>query len=231
MNVPAFPRIQSTEEALRLQRELVPHLRLTPLNREVRRVAGLDVSFDDATSLCHAAVVIMEGDPPGVVEQVSATRPITFPYITGLLSFREIPALLACLEQIEREPDLLLCDGQGIAHPRGIGLASHLGLVLGKPSVGCAKTRLLGTFQEPSSGRGGTVPLLHQGREVGAVVRTRDRVKPLFVSPGHLVTIGDAVRLTLAWTTRYRLPEPCRLAHHLATAERLRSKSIQRSQP
>jgi len=231
VKVPPFPQVQSTAEALRLQRELVPQLRLTPLRRPARRVAGLDVSFDDAAGRCHAAVVLMEGEPPRVVEQVSATRPITFPYITGLLSFREIPVLLACLEQLSREPDLLLCDGQGIAHPRGIGLASHLGLILGRPSVGCAKTRLLGTFVPPAPGRGSVQPLLHQGREVGAVVRTRDRVKPLFVSPGHLVTTPDAIRETLAWATRYRLPEPCRLAHHLANATRLKSTPHERNRP
>lgn len=148
-----------------------------------------------------------------LVETVSATQETKFPYIPGLLSFREAPACLEAVRKLTTEPDLFMIDGQGVAHPRRLGLASHLGLFLDKPTIGCAKSRLIGTFEEPGGDRG-AYSLLRDGDEViGAVVRTRSRVKPIFVSVGHRCTLEDAIRLTLACATRYRIPEPTRLAH------------------
>lgn len=168
--------------------------------------------------------VISAGTGPGryigVVERRTARVACRFPYVPGLLSFRELPGVLAAFRKLTVVPEAVLCDGQGLAHPRRFGLACHLGLWLGLPTVGCAKSRLCGTFDEPERSRGGWTPLLLDDEQVGVVLRTRDGVKPLFVSPGHLCDQASAVRLTLAATTRYRLPEPTRLAHQLVSAAR-----------
>lgn len=155
-----------------------------------------------------------------LIETASASMDVTFPYIPGLLSFREAPACLEAVEKLENEPDLFMVDGQGIAHPRRLGLAAHLGLFLDKPSIGCAKSRLTGTFDEPALEKGAHTPLRDRDEVIGAVVRTRTNVKPLFISVGNRCTLEDAIRLTLAWTTKYRLPEPTRLAHQ--TVSRLK---------
>jgi deoxyribonuclease V len=139
------------------------------------------------------------------------------PYIPGLLSFREIPCILEAWSKLENEPDLILCDGQGIAHPRGLGLASHLGLVLDLPSIGCAKSHLFGKFREPGVLRGDKAPLRGKnGETIGYVLRTRERIKPIFVSPGHLVGVEEAAAITLACSPKYKIPEPLRYAHRLA---------------
>ena len=148
-----------------------------------------------------------------LVETVTASAKLTFPYIPGLLSFREAPACLAAVRKLTSKPDLFLIDGQGIAHPRRLGLAAHLGLFLDKPTVGCAKSRLTGTFDEPAPEKGASSSLYDGEEVIGAVVRTRSNVKPLFISVGHRCRLEDAIRLTLACTTKYRLPEPTRLAH------------------
>jgi deoxyribonuclease V len=160
-----------------------------------------------------AAVVVLTFPGLEPFEEVSAAAPLTFPYVPGYLAFREAPLLAAALERLECEPDLFLFDGQGLAHPRGLGLASYMGLMVGRPSIGVAKSRLCGTFSPPGLMRGDSSPLLNdEGREIGRVLRTRDHVKPLFISVGHLVSLGDAVRLTLACGKGLRLPEPTRLA-------------------
>jgi len=148
-----------------------------------------------------------------LIETVSASLDVTFPYIPGLLSFREAPVCLAAVEKLEHEPDVLMIDGQGIAHPRRLGLAAHLGLFLDKPAIGCAKSRLTGTFEEPALEKGAHTPLYDGDEVIGAVVRTRTNVKPLFISVGHRCRLEDAIDLTLACATKYRLPEPTRLAH------------------
>ena len=153
-----------------------------------------------------------------VVETAIASMDVTFPYIPGLLSFREAPVCLAAVEKLENEPDVFLIDGQGIAHPRRLGLASHLGLFLDKPTIGCAKSRLTGTFEEPAVEKGSNRPLYDGDEVIGAVVRTRSNVKPLFVSVGHRCMLEDAIDLTLACATKYRLPEPTRLAHQTGSS-------------
>jgi len=147
------------------------------------------------------------------METVTAQLETTFPYIPGLLSFREAPVCLEVVKQLRHEPDLFVIDGQGVAHPRRFGLASHLGLFLDKPTIGCAKSRLIGTYEEPGPEKGAYSPLYDRDEVIGAVVRTRARVKPVFVSVGHKCTLEDAIRLTLACTGRYRIPEPTRLPH------------------
>jgi len=152
-----------------------------------------------------------------LVETATASAKLVFPYIPGLLSFREAPACLAAVRNLKSEPDLFLIDGQGIAHPRRLGLAAHLGLFLDKPTIGCAKSRLIGTFEPPGIEKGAHSPLRDGDEIIGAVVRTRHNVKPLFISVGNQCRLEDAIRLTLACATQYRLPEPTRLAHQTVT--------------
>jgi deoxyribonuclease V len=184
----------------------------------VRTVAGVDVSYPRGAARARAAVVVLALPGLQPVASAAARVPVAFPYISGYLSFREVPAALAALERLETRPDLVLCDGQGIAHPRRLGLASHLGVVTGLATIGVAKSRLVGEHDPPPDRRGAWSPLVHRGEVVGAVLRTRPGVKPVYVSPGHRVGLETAVRLTLACTTRYRLPETTRAAHRLAGA-------------
>lgn len=216
MKVPVFPPARDYQEAVAIQREMAGRVRLCRLTSPPRLIAGTDVAFESRSGLAIAAVVVVDGTTLKAVARVTRVCPVCFPYIPGLLSFRELPALLECFAELDLEPDAVICDGQGIAHPRGLGLAAHLGLLLQIPVVGCAKSRLVGEFAEPGASRGCQTPLAYQGRQVGSVLRTRTGVKPVFVSPGHLVSFDDAVRLVLAATTRYRLPEPTRLAHQAA---------------
>ena len=205
-------------DARRLQTRLAEHVRLHPLHKTIRTVAGLDCAFDKRGGKAMAAVVVLSFPELVVIETASAGGDLTFPYIPGLLSFREAPACLAAVEKLQTPPDLFLIDGQGIAHPRRLGLAAHLGLFLDRPTIGCAKSRLLGTYDPPQPEKGDYTPLLDGTETIGAVVRTRTSVKPLFVSCGHLCTLQDAIEWTLRLTTRYRLPEPTRLAHRQVTA-------------
>ena len=184
----------------------------------VQRVAGVDVSFHQ--NKVFAAVVILEFPRMRKSEQATAEVLITFPYIPGLLSFREIPVLLDALREIELDPDLIFCDGQGVAHPRGLGLASHLGVLLNKPTIGCAKSLLIGEFDPVGEDRGDYVYLRYQDRVIGAVVRTRSRVKPVFVSPGYGVMLEDSIRFVLETCPTYRIPEPTRQAHLLVNSVR-----------
>ena len=166
----------------------------------------------------RAAVAVLEYPGLALVEQVVVRVATTFPYVPGLLSFREAPAVLAAFERVRIAPDLILYDGQGIAHPRRFGIASHVGLLLDCPSIGVAKSRLVGAHRMPATRRGAWTPLRDAGELIGAVLRTRAGVKPLYVSIGHRVSLETAVRWTLACVTRYRLPETTRWAHRLASA-------------
>lgn len=190
------------------------------MQADVRTAAGLDCAFDKANGTAYASVVVLSYPEMEVIECADAVAKLTFPYVPGLLSFREAPACLAAAAQLQTAPDVFLIDGQGIAHPRRLGLASHLGLFLGRPTVGCAKSRLLGTYDEPGREKGSRSPLYDGEEIIGAVVRTRTGVKPLFVSPGHLCTLEEAVLWTLRLTARCRLPEPTRLAHQQVTASK-----------
>jgi deoxyribonuclease V len=205
--------------ARRLQEELRQKVIAAggPAPEAVRSVAGLDVSFDKQKEVLYAAVVVLKLPEFSVVEKGTAVLPAAFPYIPGLLSFREGPVLVKALEEIQTVPDLLVFDGQGIAHPRGLGIASHLGVLFGCPSIGIAKSLLVGEYETPPPARGEYSVLVYRGKPVGTVVRTRTGVKPVFVSPGHLVGITEATRLALALSRKFRLPEPTRAAHNFCT--------------
>ena len=203
-------------QAIALQRKLAVRVRVKPLPSTVRFVAGLDAAF--AAEECVAAVVLWDLDRREVVEQHVARAPLCFPYIPGLLSFREAPALLAALKELRQPPDVLMCDGQGLAHPRRFGIACHLGVLAGIPSVGCAKSRLVGEHGEPGRRRGSRAALTDKGERIGTVLRTRDGVRPVFVSVGHLADLPSAEALVLRSAVRYRLPEPTRLADQLCGA-------------
>ena len=202
-------------EAVAIQRDLCGKLILR--SRADRAtpglIAGADVSYGRGSDLFFAAVVLLTYPGLETVEEIYAVEKAPFPYIPGLLSFREGPVLLKAFAGLEHDPDLVIFDGQGIAHPRGFGLASHLGLLLDVPAIGCGKRRLVGCHGEVGNGRGEHVPLVFEGRTVGAVLRTRTGVKPVFVSPGHRIGLDDSVEAVLNCCRGYRLPEPVRKAH------------------
>jgi deoxyribonuclease V len=206
----------SPEEAIRLQGELRSRVLIQPLEIEnVHTVAGVDVGFRDEQA--HAAVVVLSYPSLQLLEDVVAEIPIPFPYVPGLLSFRETPAILAALEELPFLPDVLVCDGQGIAHPRRFGIACHLGVLLDKPAFGCAKSILVGRHGPLGEIPGSTSDLITGAEVVGAAVRTKQGVKPVYISVGHRVDLPAAVSFTLACTRGYRLPEPTRLADRLAS--------------
>lgn len=208
------------KEAVALQRRLAVEVVREDRLGTVGRVAGVDVGFEDGGRVTRAAVAVLGWPGLELVAQAIARLPTRFPYVPGLLSFREIPAVLAALDMLQAPPDLILYDGQGIAHPRRIGIASHVGLITGIPSIGVAKTRLTGTHDEVPQGRGEWTPLLDREEVIGAVLRTRPGVKPVYVSIGWGVTLETAIRWTMACVTRYRLPETTRHAHRLASGPR-----------
>lgn len=200
-----------------MQQRLCRRVLTRDRHRRVRHVAGIDVGFEDGGRTARAAVVVLSFPELVPCAQAIARRRVRFPYVPGYLSFREIPPVLAALKKLPRVPDLLLCDGQGLAHPRRFGLACHLGLLTGIPSIGVAKSRLIGTHGELARAKGSWVPLCDGDETVGAVLRTRAGVKPLYVSIGHRVSLDSAIDLVLRCTTRYRLPETTRAAHALAS--------------
>jgi deoxyribonuclease V len=205
------------EAARRLQLELREQLVLRWDGRPVSTVGGVDVSFP--AERARAAIVVLSFPDLQPIEAAVADVAVTFPYVPGLLSFREGPAVLAAWDQLTTLPDLVLFDGQGIAHPRGLGIAAHLGLWLDRPTVGVAKSRLYGRHAPPGAERGDRADLLSQdsaARVIGAVLRTKPNTNPLYISPGHLIDVPAAVDFVLRCTTRYRLPEPTRWAHQVA---------------
>ena len=208
------------QTARRIQRSLRDQVALRGPGKPIRLVAGADVSYSKHDDLLYAGVVVLRLPGLATVAEAKAIGQATFPYIPGLLTFREAPVLLEAMRQLRVVPDAFIFDGQGIAHPRGMGLATHIGLFLDLPSVGCAKSRLIGEHDEVGPTPGDWSPLRHDGQTIGAVVRTRENVKPVFVSPGHRMTVATSVRLVLRSVDRYRLPEPTRLAHLLVNRMR-----------
>lgn len=215
-----FPDLHSWDmtyaEAVALQRRFSERIVFrNELPSLLRTVAGVDVSYEKHGDLFFAAVVVLSHPGMQVVEEASARGKVSFPYIPGLLSFRELPIVLDAFRRLKTVPDAVLVDGQGIAHPRRLGIASHLGLWIDRPTIGCAKSRLCGEHETPGNGRGDRTPLLLKGEEVGTVLTTRTGVRPLYVSPGHKINIDSAAELVLACGRRTRMPEPTRLAHLL----------------
>lgn len=180
-----------------------------------RTLAAVDVGYDKATDRCAAALVLWDVDSRQSILELTHVQPSTFPYVPGLLSFREIPPLLPLFERLQDSPDLILCDGQGIAHPRRMGLASHLGLVFDCPSLGWAKSRLIGTYEEPPKRRGAATALMDGDEQIGWVYRSREGCRVTFVSPGHRISLGRSLELARALTGPCRLAEPARRAHLL----------------
>jgi deoxyribonuclease V len=201
----------SPGQAIRIQNELAQKIITEDHFTAINTVCGVDAGFKD--NMAYAAAVVLAFPGLSVIEKSFAVSKTLMPYIPGLLSFREIPALIPALEKLTIQPDLLMADGQGIAHPRRLGLASHLGLVFDLPVIGCAKTRLYGQAPEPENKRG-TYTLLYGGSEVvGAKLRTKENTKPLFISTGHKISLHTAINIVLACQAGYRLPQPTRLAH------------------
>jgi len=198
--------------AIALQARLSSRVCLRPLQGRIARVAGADVSYDSATGRYFAAVVLLSWPGLEVQEIARARGSFDFPYVPGLLSFRELPPLLRAFRRLDGIPDLVMCDGQGLAHPRFMGLACHLGLFLGIPTVGCAKSILVGHHAKVSPHRGARVPLTYRSRRVGTILRTRENVSEIVVSPGHLISIGQSAEWAMRCTRRFRIPEPTRLA-------------------
>lgn len=220
----------SYSQAVALQRELAQKVQQIPLRNRPTTIAGLDCALSaDSRRIVAAAVVLQRmqtAESPSqpvspanftLIETATAWQEISFPYVPGLLSFRESPVCIAAVEKLQKEPDAFIIDGQGIAHPRRFGIAAHLGLFFDKPTIGCAKSRLTGSFEEPAREKGAYCPLKDNQEVIGAAVRTRSGVKPVFVSVGNKCMLKDAIEIILAWTAKYRVPEPTRLAHQLVS--------------
>jgi len=208
------------KEAIAKQKELASRVRMQPLPEHFEVLGAADLAYAKQLQELLAVIVTFTWPTLQLLECVHVVEPVRFPYIPGLLSFREIPALLAAYQLLKQPPEVFLCDGQGLAHPRKLGLASHLGLCLRIPTVGCAKSWLCGKHQPLELKRGCHTPLLLNGEKIGEVLCSRDGVKPLYVSPGHLADFSSSRKLVLQCLRRYRLPEPLRHAHNMATSLR-----------
>ncbi len=202
-------------EAIKIQKELAPLVQRTGTItlEDIHTVAGVDASYKD---IGRAAVIVFSFPGLEIIDQALATRESVFPYIPGLLSFREGPAVEEAMGKLSVSPDVLIFDGQGIAHPRRLGIAAHMGVVLDKPSIGCAKSRLAGSYTEPGPNMGDRSPLYHRGEQIGVVLRSKPRTNPLFISVGNKINLDLAVEVILRCLRGYRLPEPTRMADKIA---------------
>jgi deoxyribonuclease V len=209
--------VTTIEEATLIQQQLQPEVITQDKLGKIRYVAGVDVGFEEDGTISRAAVAVLSFPDLQLQEKAIAKRPTSFPYLPGFLSFREIPAVWSALEKINITPDLILCDGQGLAHPLRFGLACHLGVLLDIPTIGVAKSLFIGEYEELPTEKGSWQPLIDQGETIGAVLRSRTDVKPLYVSIGHRISLPTAIAYVLQCTTQYRLPETTRLADHLAS--------------
>ena len=208
------------KEAIALQRELAQSLILHDVLPEIRHVAGVDIGFEADGKITRAAVAVLDAQSLEMVDHVLIRLPTSFPYIPGLLSFREAPAALEAIKALRISPDLLLVDGQGIAHPRRFGIACHLGLLTDIPAIGVAKSRLIGKHEEPPQERGAWTPLLDGSDLIGVALRSRISTKPLYISTGHRISLEKSIAWVMHCTTRFRIPETTRKAHWLASVQR-----------
>ena len=212
------------KDAIALQHELRKKIKITLLRKKIKYIGGADVSMSLFATKGFAGFVTLSFDELEEVDHAVVKDKINFPYIPGLLSFREIPMLLKAWEKLKKKPDLIIVDGVGIAHPRRLGIASHLGLVLGVPTIGCAKSLLTGVYEEPGI-EPGSISYMHDkyNKEeiIGAVLRTKPGVKPIFISPGHLITLEESIKIVLGCVKKHRLPEPTRLAHNKVNVYRI----------
>lgn len=218
MNIPQpHPWPTTPEEAIAIQQHLKSNVITSDHLEPVKYVAGVDVGFFDNDQISQAAAVVLSFPDLQLQEKVIARRPTIFPYVPGFLSFREVPVILDALKKLAITPHLILCDGQGIAHPKRFGLACHLGVLADVPTIGVAKSWLIGDHEELPPEKGSWKPLTRQGETIGAVVRSRTDVKPIYVSCGHRISLNTAINYVLRCTPKYRLPETTRLADHLAS--------------
>jgi len=207
---------KTIKDANKIQRTLSEHVKITPLERNIKLIAGVDAAFYSDT--VAGSVCLFRYPELVKVKEAVIVQKVSFPYIAGYLAFREAPVLIKAIKKLKVLPDLVLVDGHGIAHPRFIGIASHIGVILDIPTIGCAKSRLIGKYKEPQNEKGAWEYLVRDDQHIGSVIRTRERVKPLFVSPGHLIDIKDSIEIVMNCLTRYRIPEPIRCAHSLCSS-------------
>lgn len=207
-------------EAVELQKQLRADVQVAPLARSIKTIAGADISFNKFSKTVYAGLVVLALPSLNVIEEVCVVSETSFPYVPGLLSFREAPSVLEAWAKLKTEPDAVMFDGHGLAHPRRVGIASHVGLIIERPTLGCAKSVLVGKYEEPEMTRGAWTAMIDKGETIGAALRTKTNVQPIFVSVGHLIDLAGAIALTLQCDGGYRQPEPTRRAHHLVNALR-----------
>jgi deoxyribonuclease V len=208
-------------EAIEVQQRLRKMVRIEPLTREVHTIAGADISFNKFSETVYAGIVVLSLPDLQVIEEVGVRSVAKFPYVPGLLSFRETPSLLEAWDKLQTKPDVFMLDGQGIAHPRRFGIACHVGVLLDLPTIGCAKSILTGRYGELGLEAGSQAPLIDRGEQVGVALRTKKKVTPVYVSAGHLIDLSSAVDLVMRSTGKYRQPEPTRQAHLLVNRLRV----------
>lgn len=216
----------SPEEAIERQKELQRLTRLDPLTRPIRTIGGADIAYDQSSDIIYAGIVLLDYESMEVLLCCSVEDRMQFPYIPGLLSFREIPAIMKAWNNLPYQPDVLMMDGHGIAHPRRVGVATHFGILTGCPTLGCGKTHLLGDYAELGVEKGSTSVLVDQGETIGHVVRTRENVKQVWISPGHGMSLEQSVEIALHCAREYRIPEPTRQADLLVNAIRRGERKV-----
>ncbi len=217
--------VELRRQQVEISKQVIVENHLPPLE-QIRFIAGADVSHSRFSSLGFAGVVVMTYPGLETVEERGVQGVLEFPYIPGFLSFREFPLIRQCLDQLQVQPDVLICDGQGIAHPRRAGLATHTGVLTNRITIGCGKSRLCGEYQEPDRRKGSVSDLMYKGDKIGEVVRSRDNTHPLFISPGHKTDFATATRIILSLCAKYRQPEPIRRVHNYVNQLRLQHKMI-----
>jgi deoxyribonuclease V len=214
----------SPNEAIEIQKQLAGEVRKETLTTEVKLVAGADISFERFSDTVYAGFVVIDITNFNIVAQASVRTVAQFPYIPGLLSFREAPPLLAAWQQLDLMPDVVMFDGQGIAHPRRLGIAAHMGLIIDCPTIGCAKTLLLGNYETPALAAGSYANLMDGDEQIGVVLRTKRKVKPIFISIGHRIDLASAIYIAMRVVKGYRIPEPTRQAHILVNQLRMKAR-------
>jgi deoxyribonuclease V len=208
-------------EAIAYQHELRKQINIKPLDKLIRTIGGADISFNKYSEVVYAGIVVFSYPDMRLIGQSTAISRTSFPYISGLLAFREVPALLEAWNKLETKPDVMVLDGQGIAHERRLGIATHFGLVTGEPTLGCAKSRLTGTYDEPANTPLAQSKMYNQGEQVGVALRSKVNCKPLFISPGNLVSMEQSVEIIINCIGKHRIPEPTRQAHLLVNQIRI----------
>lgn len=211
-------------EAVALQKELAARVEIRPLATAPQTIAGADISFNKYSDVVYAGIVVLKFPSLEIVEEAGVETTTNFPYVPGLLAFRELPALALAWEKLRCKPDVLVLDGQGLAHPRRFGIACYAGLVFDCAALGCAKSVLTGKFEMPAEARGGWSPMVHKDEMIGGALRTKNRVAPVYVSPGHKIDLVGAIELMLACDGGYRVPEPTRRAHEFVNRLRIAAR-------